>query len=1188
MTQTALKTSLPALPGFRAPAWLRQVGRRVANAVMTLAIIAYITSLGLILADRGRQHLPAQPLDAAWHALGRTAAHFFNHPATYYWHREELPAFGLVAETLMNSAGLLLLSLLAAAILGVSLGMAAALSRRKIAAATIMLFSVLGISTPSFLLGMILWVANISVHKQFDITVLPSAGFGWDGHMVMPALVLAARPLAQIAQVTYISLSEVLRQDYIRTANSKGMPWRMVRNRHAIRNVFIPILTTLGASLRFSLASLPVVELFFDWPGVGMTLLQAIDRENPSFVIDLILSLGLFFLAVNLAIELFFPVIDPRLRNDGNNEERQERTGFLQGWSAAFEAFSGWLNSLTERLGRAFGKSPKKAALTRLPPAANQHALQSPATRRMNRARWLLGGFFSNASLLLGLAVILGLAALVFVGPSISPANPYQTNTVMMIDGEIAAPPFWPSSVFPWGSDHVGRDIQALVLHGARQTLFLAFFGMLARLVIGSLLGALAGWQRGGWFDRMVVGAVGVWAAFPVTLFAMLLIQALGIQQGMWVFVIAISLVGWGEVAQFVRGQVISIKPQPYIEAARSVGSGVAQILRRHVTPNLVNSLLVLASLEMGGVLMLLAELGYLNIFMGGGFAAEIGEVGRMVAVVARFSDVPEWAALIANVREWWRSYPWMAFYPGMAFFVSILAFNLFGEGLRRFLEDIQANLSRLFNRRTFAFMGAVALGIGWLLRTNTPLDLYRPEALRFDEQRALQDIYGLASPYFQGRETGTRGATLAADYIAMRMEEIGLLPAGGNGVYIQQLTMPRLHLRQEPDLMILDDKGQPLDLVLHYREDYAEVAEFTFVGESEEPVYGVAFGSIPDAEGVSDPYGLSNSEARKRIILTRAENYERINWNATTGVLLVADDTYTLERRDVYPYYLAYRASFSPVMVITPELADRLLLTAGSSLAELDRLTAELGPGELAVTKPGATVHMSVLPEEAEDITKEFYLNVVGVIPGAGASSGMDNNVIIVSAYYDGLGRGPDGTLYSSANDNASGVAAMLEMARILKSSPYPPDKTVLFVAWAGGERSEGMSVVNILNARPGANELTVEAVIELSGMGYGSGDVVAIGEDSSYRLMKLFQTAAQRLGIETTTRGRSPHYGRDIRPAFGGRQALTLAVGWDGADHLAHTAKDRPDIIDAYKLASSSRPALLSLFIISRETEY
>jgi ABC-type dipeptide/oligopeptide/nickel transport system permease subunit len=106
----------------------------------------------------------------------------------------------------------------------------------------------------------------------------------------------------------------------------------------------------------------------------------------------------------------------------------------------------------------------------------------------------------------------------------------------MMIDGEIGAPPYPPSETFPWGTDHIGRDVQGLVLYGARQTLLLAFFGMVARMALGSMLGAVAGWWQGGRFDRLVVGAMSVWAAFPTTIFALLLIEGLGIQQGMWVY----------------------------------------------------------------------------------------------------------------------------------------------------------------------------------------------------------------------------------------------------------------------------------------------------------------------------------------------------------------------------------------------------------------------------------------------------------------------------------------------------------------------------------------------------------------------------------------------------------------------------------------------------------------------------
>jgi hypothetical protein len=116
-----------------------------------------------------------------------------------------------------------------------------------------------------------------------------------------------------------------------------------------------------------------------------------------------------------------------------------------------------------------------------------------------------------------------------------------------------------------------------------------------------------------------------------------------------------------------------------------------------------------------------------------------IGEVGRMQAVVVNYSDVPEWASMIANVRSWWRSYPWMVTYPGIAFFISILAFNLTGEGLRRFLDDSQVNLSRLFNRYTFVAGIGVLLIFNLILQSNSPLSVYRPEARKFNAESVLK-----------------------------------------------------------------------------------------------------------------------------------------------------------------------------------------------------------------------------------------------------------------------------------------------------------------------------------------------------------------------------------------------------------------------------------------------------------------
>lgn len=1159
---------------------LRLVFRRIFSIALTLFAIAYITSFSLILAERGRERLPSEPLGAAFESFFRTIQYFIDHPQTYYWQKTVMPAFSLVSDVLKNSAGLLLIALGIAFIGGVSLGIGAAVSKNKLFSTFIVVLSTLGISVPSFLLGMFFWIVNIKAHQTFDIEVLPSAGFGWDSHLIMPVLVLAMRPLAQIAQVTYVSLSDVFQQDYIRTARAKGLHERMVRYRHALSNVLIPVLSTAGTSLRFSLASLPVVELFFNWPGVGLTLLKAIDLGMSDFVIDLILSLGIFFLVVNLLIEFVFPLLDSRLRENRDGQSREERLSLLERMRELVKWVQIWVRKMRSH------KSQEEQVLPPLPPlSSGQEDLDDEIPQKRGYGKLK---YFKNFSLILGSLLIIGLTVLMLYGGRLTTVSPYETNNIRVIDGVISAPPFPPSTEFPWGSDYIGRDIQSLVLNGAKQTLTLAFFGMTARLLLGVILGVLAGWKRNSWADRLVSGTIGVWAAFPVTLFAMLLIQGLGIQQGMWVFIVAISVVGWGEVAQIVRGKVISIMPQPYIESAYSVGARPFQTLSRHVLPNLMNSLIVLAVLEMGGILMLLAELGYLNIFLGGGFQAIIGDTGRSSISLA-FSDVPEWAALIANVRTWWRSYPWMALYPGAAFFISILAFNVFGEGLRRFLDESYANLSRLFNRYTFALGVTIVVALSLFLQASTPLGTYRPEGLKFDPERVMRDIEVLSSPEFQGRETGTPGAQLAAQYIAKRMEENGLLPAGERQTYFQNLLNPRPHLIEPPILSITDAQGESLQ-EFKYRQDFAELARAGRSGIVQATVAGLALGPLVNETGAPDPYGLLQTDARDHILIVQGSDYEKIDGLAVAGVLIVANEKYSVEKKDLYPSMTptTQRRSGVPTMIITPEVADQLLSTAGSSLSALQEMQSSLDINQSAVTDTGGMVKMSIDAQYYEDYTDEDYINVIGNIPGEGIFSGEQNQVIIVSAYYDGLGTGPDGQLYAGANDNASGVALMLELARLLSESPYRPKKTVIFIAWAGGERNEGLNVVNAMNARPGANELNIEVVFELSGVGYGSGNAISLGEGSSYRLVQLFQSAAGKYNAPTTTRGRGPHYAYETGARSGERSALTLSVSWDGSDELAHTPRDVPEIIDPNKLQQVGRSSLLTLMVLARESTY
>lgn len=1167
MSTVSLTRSVKVWRGLAA---VRAILQRLAANALILLIIAYLTLYGLAMAERGQRRLPAQPLDTAAQTLAQTVEYITHHPGTYHWNKQDIPASDLVLTSLGRSVVLLVLALGVAVLIGVPMGILIALFRRAPTAPLMVLVSVLGISTPSFLLGMFFWTVNIYTYRWFgwDQAPLPQVGFGWDAHLVMPVLVLATRPLAQIMQVAYISMSEVLRQDYIQVARAKGLARHVVIGSHALRNILIPVLTTMSTSLRFSLASLPVVEMFFNWPGAGLVLLRAIEQGEKWLTTDLIVSLGLLFLLVNLALEALYQYIDPRLRENNRQEERSDRATWREQWDELKESLSRLILGL---------RLHKRATEVRQPHAANSAApgdtsstLQAPPLTKPRRS--MLRNILGNPALIVGSLLILGMFGLAFFGERLARTNPYTLHGVMMIESVIHAPPFNPLPTFPWGTDLVGRDVQGLVLAGAKRTLTLALAGMTARVLLGTVLGILAGWWKNGWLDKLIRGAVAVWAAFPVTLFAMIVIRAIGIQKGMWVFVVTICIVGWGEAAQFIRGQVISLKPQPFVEAARAVGARPSRILRWHVLPHLFAPLLVLAILEMGGVLMLLAELGFLNIFLGGGFKLEITP-----SYIYFFSDVPEWGALLANIHRWWRAYPWMAWYPGGAFFIAILAFNLWGEGMRRWLDETRLNVARLVNRYTFLAIGVLAAGLGWSLHTSTPMSLYQSQAAQFDAQAAIKDITALASSEFQGRESGTSGSTLAAEYIARRMRQVGLQPAGSNNTYFQSTPAAFFHLTQMPRLEIL---GEAQVEPLVYRQDFVEYTGFPLsYGWGKGQVVGLAFGA-PNTGSGQDAFLLDESKLQDKILLVREADARYVEYQQVSGVLVVGNNPQTfLDKRLIQQ---ANRRGYAPAFYITPQLADRLLATAGG-MAQLDALAGNLPTGQTAPIEAGVWVRMSV---EGTIGPETDCRNVIGYIPGTGANMnarpgrGLDSEVILVGAYYDGLGVGPDGALYPGANHNASGTAAMLEIARVLAQGPYTPIRTVVFVAWCGGERGKSLDASRVMSARRGFNTLSLQAVVELSGVGGGSGQGLLIGAGSDAHLAQIFKNAADRLNANVVP---TPPGAQPLR-----KRLALIDLRWDGARQTAHTAQDTPGLIEPDKLRQVGQVTTLALTIISRELEY
>jgi ABC-type dipeptide/oligopeptide/nickel transport system permease component len=225
------------------------------------------------------------------------------------------PVVVQLKRALPKSLGLLAISLLIAVPLGIYLGIGAAIRRHSRLSGLVLFASTFGISTPSYFAAMLLIWLTVWIYQNTDHHLLPVAGFGWDAHVILPALVLAARPAAAVTRLSYNALIEILDAEHVRTATSKGLGRNAVLVRHVLRNAGVPILTTAVVSLRYSLAILPIVEVIFSWPGIGAALLTAVQAQDVSAAIGLILPLALLFVLVNIGADILYKRLDPRLRN---------------------------------------------------------------------------------------------------------------------------------------------------------------------------------------------------------------------------------------------------------------------------------------------------------------------------------------------------------------------------------------------------------------------------------------------------------------------------------------------------------------------------------------------------------------------------------------------------------------------------------------------------------------------------------------------------------------------------------------------------------------------------------------------------------------------------------------------------------------------------------------------------------
>jgi peptide/nickel transport system permease protein len=268
--------------------------------------------------------------------------------------------------------------------------------------------------------------------------------------------------------------------------------------------------------------------------------------------------------------------------------------------------------------------------------------------------------FRHNRLAVLGLAIVMALVLVAAFAPWIATHNPYDQNLAQRL--------LPPGEQGHWlGTDEFGRDVFSRLVYGARITLYIVVLVALIAAPIGLIVGTAAGYL-GGWVDAVLMRITDVFLAFPSLILALAFVAALG--PGIENAVIAIALTSWPPYARMARAETLTLRNSDFIAVARIQGAGTGRILFRHVMPLCVSSLTVRVTLDMAGIILTAAGLGFLGL----GAQPPMAEWGAMVSAGRRF------------ILDQW----WVATIPGIAIFTVSLAFNLLGDGLRDVLDPRQ------------------------------------------------------------------------------------------------------------------------------------------------------------------------------------------------------------------------------------------------------------------------------------------------------------------------------------------------------------------------------------------------------------------------------------------------------------------------------------------------------------------
>lgn len=278
----------------------------------------------------------------------------------------------------------------------------------------------------------------------------------------------------------------------------------------------------------------------------------------------------------------------------------------------------------------------------------------------MSWLRRLYAFFDGSWSTLVALAALVALVLVGLFSPLLTPVDPNVQDLAARLQ-----PPLTPGHLL--GTDLLGRDVMSRLIAGTRVSLIVGFAAVALSLTVGVAIGLVSGYF-GGWVDNLFMRLVDAWLAFPFLLMAIAIVAIIG--PGLHNIVLALVVTGWVVYARLVRGETLSLREREFVLSARGLGVSNLAVMVRHILPNVLAPILVVATLELGVVIVTEASLSFLGL---GANASQ-----------------PSWGGMLADGRAYVSAAWWLATLPGLAIFVVVLSVNIVGDALRDALDPRQ------------------------------------------------------------------------------------------------------------------------------------------------------------------------------------------------------------------------------------------------------------------------------------------------------------------------------------------------------------------------------------------------------------------------------------------------------------------------------------------------------------------